>query len=600
MRAVSLVVLAVLFFTGGASAQSDILNVDQAFRMSASRNVDGSLQLTWDIAPGYYLYRDHFSVEDGDTAASIAIALPPGLQKDDPNFGPSEIFHDRVEISVPAWPSPMKIGYQGCKEDSICYPPVSKMLDPGSLAISETSVAGLAIDLSSPGQNNRGQSGFHLAGDIGDGLIPSLLNSGGPVWVVLSFLIFGVLLSFTPCVLPMYPILAATLARSGENLSVARGFTLSSIYVLAMASGFGLLGLVAAWSGRNLQIVLQSPYAVGAAALIFTALAASMFGAFELRLPDAWINRVAGAPTGPRGSAKSAAFLGFSSTLIVGPCVTAPLAAALLYLGQAGDPWLGAIALFALGLGQGIPLIAFGTLGSRAIPRTGPWMLRVKYVFGLVFLGVATWMASRIVPPPLMLGLWSILLVGAAVFLGGFDAIRTDTHDFVPRLRKAAGIGVAIYGAALGIGALGGATDPTRPLQFLFAQGALPSPAEKIAFTHVASAEALQQELASAASDRRPTMVYFTADWCVTCKVIEQGPFASTSILDRLEAFRSVKVDLTAMDEKGRALMQDLGVVGPPTLIFFDASSSEVAGTRLVGDVSVSSLLASATLGANQ
>lgn len=415
---------------------------------------------------------------------------------------------------------------------------------------------------------------------------PALINAH--FWLVV--------IGFTPCVLPMYPILSATLAREGEALTARRGFVLSSAYVLAMAAAFGLLGIFAAWSGQNLQMVLQSPYAIGAVGVLFVVLAASMFGLFELQLPSAWVNRMAGVTAGRRGSVGGAAGMGFLSALIVGPCVTAPLAAALLYIAQTGDAFLGAAALFALGLGQGIPLIAFGAIGSRALPRAGAWMVQVKYVFGFVFLGAAIWMSGRILPPSATLALWAILLLTAAVFIGVADRLTADA-DAGPRFRKAAGFALSLAGVILAIGAASGGSDPLRPLAHLGAGvgRAQPQVAEaETTFIEAGSMPDLMSALASA--DGRPTFVYFTADWCVICKTIERDVLPDAGVIASLDGFQRVKVDLTALDPANQEMMRDLAVVGPPTMIFFDSNSKEASGSRLIGDATVGTLQTSLEL----
>src|SRR5260370_32314684 len=233
-----------------------------------------------------------------------------------------------------------------------------------------------------------------------------------------GFFGFGLLLSFTPCVFPMIPILSGILARSGEHLSAKRGFVLSAAYVLAVALAYAALGVAAAWSWQNLQIALQTPLALGAISLVFVALALPMFGLYDLQLPARWIGRLSGGASSNRGSIGGAALLGFGSALIVGPCVTPPLAAALLYVAQVGDLARGASALFALGLGMGVPLLAFGTFGAGLLPKSGPWLVRIKHVFGFVFIGMAVWMLSRIVPEWLTLELWGACLMGLGLYLG--------------------------------------------------------------------------------------------------------------------------------------------------------------------------------------
>lgn len=457
--------LVLIVWTSVAVAQqSDLLKAEDAFRFSVERGQGGQITLRWDIADGYYLYREHLAATDAETGTNVSLQTGAGVvEEGDANFGPTEVYYSQAIAHLePAEADQVAVTYQGCKKDSICYPPIAATLDTQTLQISAATVGFAMPDPKSPQPG-----GFQLAADTQDGgMIGSILASGGVLWVVASFLIFGLLLAFTPCVLPMYPILSATLAREGELITARRGFILSSAYVLSMALAFGLLGIVAAWSGQNLQIVLQSPYAVGAVAVVFIVLATSMFGLFELQLPSAWVNRMAGTTSGSRGSVGSAAAMGFVSALIVGPCVTAPLAAALLYIAQTGNVWLGAAALFALGLGQGLPLIAFGTMGSRVLPRAGAWMVQVKYLFGFVFLAAAIWMMSRLLPPPAILALWAALLLTAAVFMGAVDRLDAESTAG-PRLRKAAGLTLSLAGVILAVGAASGGADPLRPLAHL-------------------------------------------------------------------------------------------------------------------------------------
>jgi thiol:disulfide interchange protein DsbD len=577
-----------------AAQQESLLQAEEAFRFSIERSADQRIELRWEIEEGYYLYRDHLEAKDAVTGAAVPLQTEAGVvETEDANFGPSEVYYLEAIARLGAdAPAQVAVTYQGCKKDSICYPPLTLTVDTASLQVSEPVVGFGVAPPPAPTSSGTGNGGFNLAADtLGGGMVGSLLASGGAIWVVASFLAFGLLLAFTPCVLPMYPILSATLAREGEALTARRGFVLSLAYVLAMAAAFGLLGIVAAWSGQNLQMVLQSPWAIGTVALIFVVLATSMFGLFELQLPTAWVSRMAGVQAGSRGSVGGAAGMGFLSALIVGPCVTAPLAAALLYIAQTGDAYLGAAALFALGLGQGIPLIAFGTMGSRALPRAGAWMVQVKYAFGFVFLGAAIWMVSRVLPPQATLALWAALLLLAAVFLGAVDRLTADAGAGL-RFRKATGLAASLAGVILAIGAASGGTDPLRPLAH-FGMGSSGQQVAETEMTFVSANSTPELEQAMASADGRPAFVYFTADWCVICKTIERDLFPSADVVAGLDGFQRIKVDLTDFNQENHGLMRDLAVVGPPTMIFFDADAAEPNGTRLIGDVGVDTLLAS-------
>jgi len=383
---------------------------DAVFRLSVVRGGDEDLLCAWDIAPGHYLYQDRIDVRTDDGKA-VPLALPVGVEKDDPTFGTVRIYHDRVEAAIARSALPasgaIHVTYQGCAEHGVCYPPVRKRIDLSTL-VATPEAMGLApqpVLSAGPGQTLPGKTG---------GMFASKLSGGLPS-VLLSFLGFGLLLAFTPCVFPMAPILSGMLARSGQNLSARKGLVLSAAYVLAMALAYAALGVVAAWSGQNLQVLLQRPVAIVVMGLVFVALSLSMFGLYDLALPASLAARLSRATGGGGGSVGGAALLGFGSALIVGPCVTPPLAAALLYVAQTGDVARGAAALFALGLGMGMPLLAFGAFGGRLLPKSGVWLVAVKQVFGFIFLGLAIWMLGRALPGQATQGLWGILAISAGL-----------------------------------------------------------------------------------------------------------------------------------------------------------------------------------------
>ena len=582
--------------TAVAFAQAMPLPADQAFTLRASRAAD-SVRLEWMIAPGYYLYRDKIRVASSDAEAVPAVLTGQALSKDDPTFGSTEIYLDHAEATVSKTAqqtvgASLVVTYQGCQDGGICYPPITRHIDLSSLQIADSG-APRAVASSGEWQAPAATQGgsIALAAESDGGMVDALLKNGGVALMLGSFLLFGMALAFTPCVFPMYPILAGVLTRSGTDLSPMRGFTLSAVYVLAMASAFGLLGIAAAWSGQNLQMALQSPVAVGAVSLLFVALALSMFGFYELQLPSRWVNVLGRASQGNRSSLASTAALGFTSALIVGPCVTAPLAGALLYIAQTGDVMIGAAALFALGIGKGIPLVVFGTVGPKALPKAGAWMESVKKGFGFVFLTYAVWMASRIIPTGHALALWALLLIGGGVYLGAFDSLP---HDAPNRRRagKAMGLAASVYGIILAVGAAGGSGDPLRPLGGFMQRVAPAAETAEEDFANAASAAQLSERIASASG--RPSLLYVTADWCITCTAIERAVLPDAAVKSRLASFNLVKIDVSDNTPVQQQMMQSLRVVGPPTMIFVDAKAREVPGSRLVGDVTVNSLLASA------
>lgn len=589
--------LAILIFVGCCTAAlADPLPANEAFRLDVSGGPDGKVHLDWTIADGYYLYRDHIKASDA-TGADVVIETPPGEQKDDPSFGPMEVYYRSAQATIPARNAgAVQIVYQGCQIDGICYRPETRLIDPVTLALSDPSEgnAGAMSQWSTalPAAPENAAVAvpapdFDIARE--QGLVPSLLERGGAVFAVASFLLFGLALAFTPCVFPMYPILAATLAREGDRLTPQRGFLLSAIYVVFLATAFALLGAVAGWSGQNLQMALQSPVTAGVVAVIFAMLALSMFGLFELQLPSAWTNAIVARTGGGGGSKRSAAVLGFSSALIVGPCVTAPLAGALLYIGQTANVALGAAALFALGIGKGIPLVVFATMGGGALPRAGAWMENAKRLFGFGFLGSAIWMATPLLPAGLDLALWAALLIGVASFF--FSAEWTAVNARVAA--RTVGATSLICGIILMIGAASGGTDPLKPLA-AFVGGPVPAQSE-LSFAHANSTNELKARLEGSKGEK-PTLVYFTAEWCVACHTIERSVLTDNSLRSRLDGFQLVKADLSEMNSQNVELMKKLEVAGPPTMVFFDRTSRETAGTRLIGDVTVQTLSRSASI----
>jgi len=618
--ALALVIMA-LAGTLPAAAQAP-LSPQDAFDLSVTRTEAGDVTFAWRIAPGHYLYRGHTVATAADGKTALALDLAPGQQKDDPGFGVVEIWRDAGQATLTqatlegaGSSQTVNITYQGCVEDSICYPPVTETValpvlpegraapaqtlatsDPSdavaasasalAIAAAEASFAESPGGVAAPGPVASGTGEVQL--QSGGGMVESLSLHGGAPWVLLAFFGFGILLAFTPCVFPMYPILAGVIGRGVDGRDPRRGFILSGSYVLGLASAFALLGMAAAWSGQNLQMALQSVWAVGALSLVFVVLAASMFGLFELQLPSAWTSRLSVDRGTGRRSAPSAAGMGFVSALIVGPCVTAPLAGALLYIAQTGDLALGAGALFALGLGKGVPLIMFGTMGARLLPKAGPWMNRVKAVFGFLFLATAWWLGSRILPPVVTLVTGAALLLMAAAALGLFQ--RDPAHGLGARMARVAGLAATVWGVMLLVGAGAGATDPLQPLEPFGgarAAAALPDYTETV----VTDEAGLRQATALASQSGRPSLVYFTAEWCVSCKVIEREVFEDPEVRARLGAVSLIKVDVTKTDAEARSLMQAFAVVGPPTMIFLDAEAREPAGTRIVGETGAQGVL---------
>uniref|UniRef100_E6VGZ1 Protein-disulfide reductase n=1 Tax=Rhodopseudomonas palustris (strain DX-1) TaxID=652103 RepID=E6VGZ1_RHOPX len=590
LRIIALLVVAGAGMSAGNTATA--ASREQPFRLTVDPAADGVI-LNWTIAPGNYLYRDKIVVRALD-GTRLRPELPQGTTKDDPNFGITEVYHRSLAVTIPAGAlngvARLSVGYQGCAERGICYPPVTAAVDLGSAAVTIAGTAGATPQIAwpdlppaLPGAEPRSIAASPDIGGSAASVLPSMTQAWLPL--LLAFAGFGLLLAFTPCVLPMVPIVAGMLTRAGRDITPVRGFALALIYTLGMATAYAALGIAAAWSGQNLQAVLQMPAALAAMAAVYVALALSSFGLFELQLPAARFgDALTGRISSRAGPLLGAAALGFASALIVGPCVTPPLAAALLYVAQTGDTARGAAALFALGLGMGFPLMLVGAFGGGVLPRSGPWLVSVRKLFGVVFLAIATALLGRLVPASVSMMLWAALAIGTAVFFGAFDRIGRP-GGAVPRLGKAAGLALFVYGGALIVGAAGGADDPLRPLAVFGSSSRTAQPLHDA--RTVTSVAALDAAITDDRDRGKPIMIDFSADWCTACKTMERNVFAAPEVQRRLAGLTVIRADVTATNAETAALMQRFDVVGPPTMVFLDArDGEEVSAARIVGEVS--------------
>ena len=555
------------------TAQQEFLHPDLAFKTHAARYGE-EVVLQWDIASGYYLYRDQFAVlADGE---ALAAEFRRGRMITDEFFGNVEVLYDSAETRVvpPPGIDTLQVRYQGCAEDGICYPPTTWNV---ALASLETLDA-------SPGPFAAAAGGGGAPVSESDRLA-ALISSGALPIVLAVFFGFGLLLAFTPCVLPMVPILSGLIIGQGPDVTTRRAFTLSAIFVLAMALTYTLAGVVVALLGYNLQAAFQHPGVLIGFAVVFVALALAMFGFYELQVPARLQEKMTRLSNRQQsGTWFGAGSMGVFSALIVGPCVAAPLAAALIVIGATGDPLRGGAALFALSMGMGAPLLAFGASAGKLLPKAGPWMEGIKNFFGLLLLGVAIWLLERILPPAGALALWAGLFFLAAVFLGALDPLRTDSG---PGRRMAKGFGLMglLYGAVLLVGAAAGGGSLWQPLAGLRTVATGVQPAAATEFRPIKSVADLESELQAARATGRTVMLDFYADWCVDCKRMERYTFPEPTVQSALEGKVLLKADVTANDAADRELMNHFGIFGPPAILFFDAQGDELRSHRLLGFV---------------
>ncbi|EGV16653.1 protein-disulfide reductase DsbD [Thiocapsa marina] len=581
----------------GLGADDDILPAEEAFLFSAEVAGPDRLQLTWDVAEGTYLYSHmlELTLEDGSEVAIGPFERPAGdIKKDsilpDGSVGDVEVYHDRVDLTLPllrgsSEPTEVTLiaKYQGCAEIGICYPPQTQQVTlslPEALVTAALPTAAAAATTADAPPASAPSDADDTVSEQ-DRIASVLANSG--VWVVIAaFFGFGLLLAFTPCVFPMIPILSGIIAGQGPNITTRKAFTLSLVYVLAMALTYTVVGVLAGLFGANLQAAFQNPWVLTSFALIFVLLALSMFGFYDLQLPSSFQSKLAEISNKQEGGTLlGVAIMGLLSALIVGPCVAPPLFGALIYISQTGDAVLGGIALFALSMGMGAPLIAIGTSAGKLLPRAGGWMDAVKAVFGVALLGVAIFMLERILPAAVAMLLWGLLLICSAVYMGALTQLPQGASGW-SKLWKGLGVFLLIYGALMLLGAAAGGKDTIQPLRGLAVGGGGGAAAEAV-FTPVKTLEDLEREVGKAGALGKPVMLDFYADWCVTCKELERYTFSDPAVIAEMGRFVLLKADVTANDADDQALMKHFGIIGPPAILYFDTAGQELKNYRLVG-----------------
>ncbi len=587
--------LLIILSFGAQAAKQDLLEPEKAFRFSARVLDAANIEVRYQIADGYYLYRERFAFAVEGGAKLGEARIPEGKKKKDEFFGDVQTHRGELKIVVPVEAAAdgkvaLNVTSQGCADVGVCYVPMDSKIQ---LAMAGGAVSGglpTVRDSGDPlarlmGQGNAPKANTAAATALAeDSRVASLFQ--GSFWLLIaSFFGFGLLLSFTPCVLPMIPILSGIIVGRGQGVTRAQGFALSAAYVLGMAITYALAGVAAGLSGAMLSAALQNPWVLGGFAALFVVLAMSMFGFYELQLPAGWQARLNASSNKLPGGRYGGVFaMGALSALIVGPCVAAPLAGALLYISQSRDGMLGGTALFAMALGMGVPLLAVGASAGALLPKAGPWMDAIKRFFGVLLIAVAIYLVSPLIPLAVQMLAWGALLIVSAMLLRAIDALPPQAHSLL-RAGKGVGMIALLAGAAYIVGGLSGAKDIFQPLSGLSAapSGSVPaSPAEPL-FKRVSTSAELDAALKAASATGKPVLLDFYADWCVSCKEMERFTFTDAKVQQRLKGMVKVQADVTANNAEHQALLKRFRLFGPPGIIFFDKNGKEINGLRVIG-----------------
>ena len=561
------------------------LPADKAFKFSVDILDAKTLLIAWDIHPEYYLYHDKFFI-DVKGADIGNVNFPKGKIKDDPLFGKVQIHKGKLAVEIPllnisSQNITFTTKYQGCWTGGICYPPQEKNIDLVLPVQGEISISTITQD--SP--KTPAQSSVELNETD---KIAALLQQDNLFWVLVSFFGFGLLLSLTPCVFPMIPILSGIIVGQKGEVTTRKALIMSIVFVLAMSVTYSIAGILAGYFGENLQVLFQTPWVLVVFSLIFVALAFSMFGYYDIQLPASLQSKIAHISHKQEGGHLiGVAIMGFLSALIVGPCVAPPLAGALIYIGQTGDALLGGLSLFVMSLGMGAPLILIGA-GVSKLPRAGGWMDNVKYVFGILMFAVAIWLLDRIISEMVSLILWAALFSIAPIAMGVLNKLG-DTPNAWSRIFKAIGLLIMFYGILLwGLVARGGG-DMLAPLS---GWGASNTQVQQVhvQFEKIKSIEDLDRVLVRSQKNNQIVMLDFYADWCISCKELERFVFSSTVVVDAMRNVIALQADVTDNDAVDKALMAKFNIIGPPGILFFK-DGVEHRGQRIVGEINAQGYL---------
>ena len=574
---------------------ADFLDPEDAFKFSAAVAEDGrSIAARFSIADGYYLYHERFAFAASDGVRLGTPQYPPGKVKFDETFNKEVLTYRgdivvRLPVESGSAAFTLTTGLQGCADRGLCYPPEQRT---ARLLLTAASNA------AAPPGAGTVSAGSEFVTATEEGHIDSALKSRSLLAVLPIFFVLGLLLSFTPCVLPMLPILSSiivgrgALDREGDahGLTRTRGFVLALAYALGMAIVYSGLGVAAGLAGEGLAAALQQPWVLALFAALLVALALSMFGLYELQLPSAWETRLAQASGRSSGGTLAGVFtMGAISALIVGPCVAAPLAGALLYISQTRDVVIGGSALFALAAGMSVPLLLVGVSAGSLLPRAGRWMESIKRLFGMLLIAVALWTVSPVIPAWAQMLAWAALLIVSATYLCALDALPTGANGW-QRLGKGVGLVLLVLGAVQIVGAASGGRDVLRPLERL-ASGPGASETGSPAWRRVESVDQLDAALAGA--NGKPVVLDFYADWCVSCKEMDRFTFSDPGVANKLAGMQLLRADVTANNDEDKALLKRFHLFGPPGTIFFDSQEREVPGTRVIGFESANQFLLS-------
>lgn len=555
-----LLLLILFIYSFSLELGNKVLEPEEAFKVKFIKNED-SLNIKFELGKDIYLYHDKLQInilkpQKIEITKELNIPKPVNYEEfivhfDDLNL---TIPYNLLKSKVDSKEFEIELKFQGCSKAGLCYAPMSQK----QILMFDENIENKNINLENLNETDS---------------IANNLKEKNLLLVLLTFFGFGLLLSLTPCVFPMIPILSSIIvgASKNETMTASRGFFLSLVYVLSMSIAYTIAGVIAGIFGANLQVALQNPYVLVIFALIFVALAFSMFGYFEIRLPQAIQNRVNKTTDGKeKQGILGIAIMGFLSALIVGPCVAPPLAGALVYIGQTGDAILGGLALFVMSLGMGVPLLLIGLGAGKFMPKPGGWMESITKIFGIVMLGVAIWLLDRVLNASIIIYLWALLLLGSAIYLKIYQHILTQLITVV----------IFILGVILFVGAISGATNPLNPLEKFTSSKMTQVYDEKLIFKKVKNIQELELAIKNS---NKPVMLDFWASWCVSCKELEEITFQDEQVINKLQEFTLLKADVTENNDEDKALQKKFGVVGPPALIFWDKDKNEIQASRIIG-----------------